>query len=173
MTALSGLLLGIDEVALYAPGDLDAHGWREPGDGPAAWTGTGNLQLTPGVSDPRAESGGGHGPHGPARDLTGTLFLPTGAEPAEGMIAEIRDRLFVLSQVRYVADPITPGGGIACWAATATTVDTWPKGGEPRAGLPCRGVHRHLAGRAAARGAAQYRRDRAARRGRRRRPVTA
>jgi len=124
------LLLGRDTVTLYSPGVLDDHGWRTPTD-LAYWHGTGNLQLQPGVSDPRADRGGGHGPHGPARDLTGTLYLPADALPAEGSTALIRDRLFVLSQVRMVIDPVTDDG-IGCWCATTTSIDTWPDGGAPR-----------------------------------------
>lgn len=132
MTAMTGLLLAADAVTLCLPGELDGHGWREPGRVPH-WDGTGNLQLAPGVSDPRAAAGGGHGPHGPARDLTGDLFLPAEAEPAEGMTARVRGRVFVLSQVRFVTDPAS-ADGIGCWTATATSTDTWPEGGDPRAG---------------------------------------
>jgi len=130
----AGLHLAADEVTLHPPGDLDEHGWRNPDDFPVpAWTGTGNLQLAPGVSDPRAAAGGGHGPHGPARDETGTLYLPADAPAADGWTAQVRGRVFVLSQVRLITDPASPGGGIACQAATVTTTDTWPGGGDPRA----------------------------------------
>jgi len=126
---VTGLLLPTDDVVLYPPGQLDGHGWRQPGTRPS-WAGRGALQLLPGVSDARAATGGGHGPHGPARDLTGNLFLPPDAAPVEGMSALIRGRVFVLSQVRQVLDPTGPG--IGCWTATVQSTDTWPEGGEPR-----------------------------------------
>lgn len=129
MTAM-GLLLAEDTVTLYPPGDRDAHGWREPGTGPC-WSGTGNLQLAPGPSDPLAGPGGGHGPSGPAAGLDGQLFLPEDAAPAEGMTADIADRLFTLSQVRTVPDPFTRAGGIGCWAATVTSVPRDEEEAEP------------------------------------------
>jgi hypothetical protein len=111
------LLLAVDHVALYPRGEADAHGWAEPGTAPR-WCGAGNLQLGPGTSDPRAGDGGGRGPHAPAAVPGGTLFLPPDAEPAEGDTALIRSRPWTLSEVRFIADPM--GGGLACWAATAT-----------------------------------------------------
>lgn len=115
------LLLGADHVDLYAPGPLDGHGWREGEPGRRLWAGTGNLQLLPGVSDPRAADGGGRGPHDPARTETGNLFLPLDAEPADGMTAVIRGEAYAVSEVRVIADPVAgAGGGIACWAATVT-----------------------------------------------------
>jgi hypothetical protein len=127
---MSPLLLAPDTAALFRPGVLDPHGWRRAGEGPQPYyDGPANLQLQPGVSDPRAAAGGGHGPHGPARDLTGNLFLPADdAEPLEGSSAVIRGRVFVLSQVRLVADPTD--SGLDCYTATVVSTDTWPDGGE-------------------------------------------
>lgn len=122
------LMLAPDPVELYRPGELDAHGWRELGGGAPFWRGAGNLQLAPGPSDPRAAAGGGRGPAEPAADERGLLYLPPDAELAEGCGARIRGRLFVLSQVRYVADPIGVGGGLDCWMATATGTGAWPDG---------------------------------------------
>ena len=124
------VLLARDEVVLFAPGELDDHGWRLPSDY-GYWQGTGNLQLAAGPSEPRAAGGGGHGPHGPARDLAGVVFLPADALPAEGSTADIRGTRYVLSQVRMVLDPVTDDG-LSCWVATATSIDTWPDGGTPR-----------------------------------------
>ena len=121
MTTPAALLLAPDLVALYPRGPADPLGWALPGT-VAGWTGAGNLQLGSGVSDPRAETGGGYGPHDPNWASTGTLYLPADAAPVEGMGAEIRGLRWVLSQVRQVADPI--GGALACWAATATYDDT-------------------------------------------------
>lgn len=123
------ILLPTDDVELAPPAQLDEHGWRLPGDEPY-WTGRGNLQLAPGVSDPRAAAGGGRGPYGPARDLTGTLYLPADAAPVEGSVARVRGHVFVLSQVHLVIDPLYPAGGITCWQATAMGTDSWPDGGE-------------------------------------------
>jgi hypothetical protein len=113
------VLLAADAVELYRPGDLDAHGWREadPG-GCLLWSGLGNLQLGPGLSDPRAAGGGGRGPSQPQAAETGVLFLPPEAEPVEGSAARIRCRVFLLSQVHLVADPT--GGMLDCWQATVT-----------------------------------------------------
>jgi hypothetical protein len=113
------VLLAADPVDLYPPGGLDAHGWREAD--PAArpsWSGLGNLQLGPGPSDPRAAGGGGRGPSQPRADQTGVLYLPPAAEPADGMAARIRGRVFLLSQAHLVADPA--GGTLDCWQATVT-----------------------------------------------------
>lgn len=124
MTA-GGLLLAADQVVLYPPGgDADGHGWAEPGAGPY-WAGTGNLQLAAGASDPRAAEGGGHGPYAPAAGQAGQLFLPPSVPLAEGSLAVIRGKAWVLSQVRLVADPADPAGGIACQSATVTEAD-WP-----------------------------------------------
>lgn len=122
------VLLPADEVTLYPPGGLDAHGWRlppTPGTDPY-WQGTGNLQLAAGISDPHGAAGGGRGPHGPARDLTGQLYVPAGFNLTEGSVAVIRDRVFVLSQARLVRDPA--GAGLDCQVATVTSTDTWPQG---------------------------------------------
>ena len=122
MTTDTGLLLAVDEVELYPPGQTDPHGWRLVDLEHPYWSGTGNLQLAPGGSDPHAGDGGGHGPHEPAHVVTGTLFLPPGVQVTEGSLAVIRKQAFALSQVRLVPDPADPGGGIACLTATATTI---------------------------------------------------
>jgi hypothetical protein len=123
---VNGLLLGRDQVALYPPAGLeDAHGWRLPGAA-ADWEGIGNLQLQPGVSDPRAAGGGGRGPHDPARDRQGTLYLPADAPVADGWTAVVRGEAYALSQVRMVADPLG-GDGLDCHAATATGISDWPE----------------------------------------------
>ncbi len=109
------VLLAADEVTLYPPGGEDSHGWADTARDPY-WCGLGNLQLISGASDPLATAGGGRGPHGPARSEAGTLFLDV--EPVEGSEAVIRGRRFTLSQVRLVNDPLDPGGGLSCWAAS-------------------------------------------------------
>jgi hypothetical protein len=116
------LLLAADAVELYPAGDLDAHGWRLPGDGDTpSWCGLGNLQLVSGLSDPRAAEGGGHGPHDPRRVEAGNVFLPIAAEPVDGMTLVTRGQVFVLSQVRLLVDPIEgESGGLTCWAAAVT-----------------------------------------------------
>lgn len=115
-----GLLLAADGVVLYPPGEADAHGWVLPGT-ESYWAGSGNLQLQPGLSDPRAADRGGHGPYDPAAVQAGVLYLPPPVPLVEGSLAVIAGRgAFVLSQIRLVPDPADPGGGIACWAATAT-----------------------------------------------------
>ena len=114
------VLLATDQVALHtAPGLADAHGWELPPADRATWTGTGNLQLSPGPSDPRATEGGGAGPFSPRAANAGNLYLPPEAQPTEGMAAVIRGQVWVLSQVRYIKDPEL-GGYLDCWAMTAT-----------------------------------------------------
>lgn len=115
------LLLAADAVTLYPPGTPDERGWTGPGTS-AAWSGTGNLQLAAGVSDPRAVEGGGTGPFGPARLEAGALYLPPDAAPADGMTAEVRGQRWVLSMVRLVPDPV--GSGLDCWEAAVTRDDT-------------------------------------------------
>jgi hypothetical protein len=118
------VLLAVDQVALYLPGELDAHGWREPPDESTAcpcWTGAGNLQLYTGSSDPRAVAGGGRGPHDPRRVGAGNVFLPPGADPVDGMTAVVRGEAWVLSEVRFINDP-TGGGFLSCWSASVTAV---------------------------------------------------
>jgi hypothetical protein len=113
------VLLAADQVELYLPGDLDAHGWREANpDARPYWSGLGNLQLGPGPTDPRAAGGGGRGPSEPRTTDTGVLFLPAAAEPVEGSSARIRGRVFTLAQVHLVADPT--GGTLDCFQATVT-----------------------------------------------------
>ncbi len=125
------LLLAADDVVLYPPStDMDEHGWRLPDEATSYWTGVGNLQLGPGLSNPLAASGGGRGPYGPARDDVGNLFLPSDVALLEGSTAVVRGRSYVLSQVRLVADPAEGlEGPLTCWTATATSVDSWPAGG--------------------------------------------
>lgn len=113
------VLLPTDPVILFKPAERDAHGWRQARSGDAYWSGMGALQLSAGPSDPRAADGGGHGPHEPARELTGDLYLPQDAQPRDGMSAVIRGRNWVLSQVRFIHDP--SGGLLHCWVAFATT----------------------------------------------------
>jgi hypothetical protein len=113
------VLLAADQVELYPPGRLDAHGWREADpEARPVWCGLGNLQLGPGPSDPRAAGGGGRGPSEPKAAETGVLFLPPEAELVDGMAARIRCRVFLLSQAHLVADPT--GGALDCWQATVT-----------------------------------------------------
>jgi hypothetical protein len=128
------VLLPTDHVALYPPAGLDGHGWRLPAGDAAEpyWQGEGALQLQPGVSDPRAADGGGRGPHGPARDAVGQLFLPGSLpELADGYTARVRGETYVLSQTRRVLDPA--GGDLGCWAAQATGTSRWPRGSDERA----------------------------------------
>jgi len=115
------VLLAVEPVTLYPPGTADERGWTGPG-ATAAWTGTGNLQLAAGQSDPRAEGGGGTGMFGPARLESGELFLPPDAQPADGMTAEVRGRRWVLTNTRLVIDPV--GGDLDCWVAVATRDDS-------------------------------------------------
>jgi hypothetical protein len=120
------VLLAADPVDLYAP-DLatDSHGWALPGTVPS-WSGLGSLQLSAGSSDPRATERGGHGPFDPAAVESGSLYLPLAAAPAEGTVAVVRGRAFVLSSVRLVVDPT--GGGIDCYVAAVAGTGTWPAG---------------------------------------------
>lgn len=119
------VLLAADQVDLYPPSAaLDEHGWRLPDTTTSYWSGVGNLQLQPGISIPTAADGGGRGPFGPARDLLGTLFLPADVPLLEGSTAVIRGRWFVISETRQVTDPTD--SGLDCWAAIATSIDTWP-----------------------------------------------
>jgi hypothetical protein len=130
------LLLALDQVELYPAGELDAHGWRQPGTVPV-WAGLGNLQQQPGHSDPQATAGGGHGPHDPRRDRVGVLYLPADAPLVDGITAEVNGQPWALSQTRIVRDPT--GGPLDCWAATATGTWTWEHGGagpEPEPELP-------------------------------------
>jgi hypothetical protein len=116
------LLLAADLVTLYPPGSPDERGWAGPGTVPV-WSGQCNLQLGPGVTDPRAAEGGGAGPFGPARTLSGELYLPPEAKPEDGWTADVGAGFrYVLSDVRLVPDPA--GAGLDCWVATATRDDT-------------------------------------------------
>jgi hypothetical protein len=120
------LLLGADEIALYPPAaSADAHGWAEPGTAPS-WTGTGNLQLVPGPSDPLAAGGGGHGPFDPNALPAGQVFLPPDAPLAEGCALFMRGTWYAASQVRLIADPRGPAGGLTCWAASVIGTGDWP-----------------------------------------------
>lgn len=116
------MLLAADVVELYPAGEVDGHGWRLPGEGhPPSWCGLGNLQLITADSDPRAAGGGGRGPHAPHSADLGNLYLPVDAGPVNGMAALVRGQVYLLSQVRQVADPVLgAGAGISCWAATVT-----------------------------------------------------
>jgi hypothetical protein len=118
-----------DPMTLYPPSeDLDEHGWRLPSP-EAYWSGKGNLQQYPGIADVRASDGGGRGPFGPARDRTGSVFLPVEAQLIEGSVLECRGRFYYLTQCRFIGDPTGNGDGTApldCWTATATSFDTWP-----------------------------------------------
>lgn len=122
------LLLAADTAELYPPGELDAHGWREPGQTPE-WSGPANLQLQAGRSDPRAAEGGGHGPHDPARDHVAYLYLPADAPVKDGITAWVRNEYYVLSETRQVTDPLAIGGPLTCWVALATVIAR-PGGGE-------------------------------------------
>ncbi len=121
MTAGLGLLLGVDQVELYPPAaEHDEHGWALPGTDPY-WTGTGNLQLAAGSSDPAASTGGGAGPFQPRAVPGGLLVLPPDCPLAEGSAALIRGQWWAVSQVRMIADPTAePGGGCSTMAATVT-----------------------------------------------------
>lgn len=119
------VLLAPDPVALYPAAGADEHGWALPGTDPA-WSGSGNLQLALGRSDPRAADGGGHGPHQPAAVPEGTLYLPPEAPVVEGIVAVVRGRAFVLSSVRLIPDPTYPTGGLTCWACLASDSTQWP-----------------------------------------------
>jgi hypothetical protein len=88
----------------------------------------GNLQLAGGRSDPRAAEGGGHGPYSPAAGLSGVLYLPPDASPAEGAAATCRGQTFVLSQIREITDPADTG--LSCWMATATGTEGWSADGR-------------------------------------------
>jgi hypothetical protein len=141
-------LVAPDLITLYPPSeDLDEHGWRLPAT-EAYWQGKGNLQQYPGISDVRASDGGGRGPFGPARDRTGSMFLPVeDLQLIEGSVAECRGRYYYLTQCRFVGDPTGTGDGsspLDIWTATATSFDTWPgvevprpygEPGEPALGL--------------------------------------
>jgi hypothetical protein len=120
------VLLAVDQVDLYPPDTSaqDSHGWVDPGPAPPTWTGLGSLQLTAGVSDPRAAEGGGFGPFSPGAVELGTLYLPPEASPVEGTVAVVRSRMFVLGKVRLVPDP-TGSGMLDCWAAAASGNEAW------------------------------------------------
>jgi hypothetical protein len=118
---VTGLLLAPDAVTLYPPsGEADAHGWAEA-PVVAGWSGSGNLQLSFGQTEPRADAGGGHGPYKPGVMPAGVLFLPAGVDPVpvNGTVAEVRGARYVLSDVHFLADPL-PGAGLACWRAAVT-----------------------------------------------------
>ena len=114
------LLVAADQVELWEPGELDDHGWREPPPDGARprWSGTGNLQLNQGFSEPRGADSGGRGPHEPARVEDGLLFLPLDAEPHDGCSVRVRGEVYNLSQVRKIIDPMR--FGLDCWTARTT-----------------------------------------------------
>jgi hypothetical protein len=125
------LLLARDSIALYEPGAVDAHGWREPppGDAEPLWAGLGNHQPQAGRSDPLAAEGGGRGPFEPARDAVANLYLPPEAGPlVDGMTAVIEGVPYVLSQTRRIDDPLDPDD-LTCWVAVAAAFNTWKGGG--------------------------------------------
>jgi hypothetical protein len=126
---VTGLLLGTDTVALYPPaGSADEHGWALPGPDPY-WTGTGNMQLTPGPSDPQAAQGGGHGPYAPAAALQGQLYLPPDCPLQEGSAALVRGAWFTVARARLVTDPTAPPGeGASCWVAAVGGTAGWEAG---------------------------------------------
>lgn len=128
---MSGLVLGTDTVALYPPdASADSHGWAQPGADPY-WTGTGNMQLTPGPSDPQAAQGGGHGPYAPFAALQGQLYLPPDCPLQEGSAALVRGQWFAVSRARQVSDPTAPpGGGISCWVAAVAGTAQWEAAGD-------------------------------------------
>jgi hypothetical protein len=117
------LLLGAETVTLYPGAGQDTHGWATAGSSPV-WTGAGNLQRSPGRSDPRAEAGGGHGPYDPRTGELATLYLPPDAPLSDGLVAEVGGRHFALSQARLTLDP-TGSGALDCWVAVATGTDGW------------------------------------------------
>lgn len=117
------LMLAADVVELFAASSTsDEHGWALPETSELLWTGLGNLQLGPGASDPRASDLGGHGPFDPAASEAGVLFLPADVTPADGMVAVVRDQMWVLSQVRRVIDPSGVDGALTCWQAAVEEI---------------------------------------------------
>jgi hypothetical protein len=124
MVVAESVLLPTDFVELYAPGELDGHGWRDK-SADVVWSGYGNLQLLASSSDPRAASGGGRGAYDPNYADAGDLYLPAEAPAANGQTAVIRGRLFALANVRTIIDPTIPPGGIGCTAAHVSATDVW------------------------------------------------
>lgn len=126
-------LVAPDPVTVYAPASSpDEHGWSLPATAPV-WSGMGNLQLQPGLSDPRAKDGG-HGPFNPSRDRVGTIYLPVEFSLVEGSVVECRGRHYYLSDTRFVGDPSGNGDGTApldVWTATVTSFDTWDPSNIP------------------------------------------
>jgi hypothetical protein len=129
-------MLGTDTVALYPPNAAsDDHGWALPGGAVPYWTGPGNLQLTPGPSDPRAADGGGYGPYNPAAALQGQLYLPPDCPLQEGSAAVIRGEVFAVSRARLVTDPTAPpGSGASCWVAAVAGTVSWQPVAAPLGG---------------------------------------
>jgi hypothetical protein len=125
------VLLKPDAVRLYEPGELDAHGWREPDPRELVWEGLGNLQPGSGRSDQRATDDGGAGPFEPRRYPEATVYLPPAAPLRDGMIVEVRGDLWSIAESRLVEDPRGLGGPLSCWVASANGI-AWPEGeGEP------------------------------------------
>jgi hypothetical protein len=121
------VLLAADHVDLYPPDAAeDSHGWALPDLAAPFWTGLGNLQLAAGRSDPAAGYGGGAGPFDPAQTASGELYLPPDAAAYDGAVAVVAGQGFVLSQVRLVADPLNPGAGASCLAASVSGLAGWP-----------------------------------------------
>jgi len=118
------LLLGTDPVTLFAASGSDGHGWALAGSA-QLWQGTGNLQRSPGRSDPHSDAGGGSGPYDPRAGELATLYLPPSAPVADGLAADVGGRRYYLSQTRYISDP-TGTAALDVWAATATESGQWP-----------------------------------------------
>jgi hypothetical protein len=118
------VLLPTDDVALFAAGVPDAHGWVGAGDDNAAapmWSGRGALQLSAGITAPGASQGGGAGPFAPAMTPLGSVFLPPDAPVADGMVLTARGRRYVLSSTHLVVDPI--GAGNDCMVASVSELE--------------------------------------------------
>ena len=121
------LFLPTDDVALYAAGEPDEHGWvREAVGAVPAWSGRASIQLAPALVDVSATGRGGAGPFDPATAPAGTVYLPpeTEAVPVvDGMVLTGRGRRFVLAAVRAIPDPVA--GSAACVVAELNGVDQW------------------------------------------------
>lgn len=114
------VLLATDDLELYPAGAADEHGWVDTGAA-AIWAGRGSLQIVAADTGPGADDGGGHGPFDPASTPNGLVYLPADAPARDGSALEARGERWVLSQVRYVADPA--GLGLDCLVAA---VNRWP-----------------------------------------------
>ena len=118
------ILLPTEELVLVAVGgDQDQHGWTLPPAEPA-WTGQGAVQVTVGITSAGADAQGGAGPYSPRTVLSGSAYLPEEAAPVDGMTLRTRRASYVLSDVRWVADPV--GGPLSCWVATISASPAIP-----------------------------------------------